>query len=118
MQVTPLRFREMQGAWNGVPQWLLTDDAKPPCMAKIAPLTKFEQTMVIAWRAIRLSQGAVPNIATDSEDFDILQVAADELKCGVAPPVRVMRYLPDESHVEVDANSATLPPHLPCHVHL
>lgn len=103
-------------AWDDLPEWLLSDECRLPNMAATAPLTKFEQVMVIAWRAIRLSQGALPNIAVETEDYDILQAAADELKCGVAPPVRVMRYLPDQTHVEMDANSAMLPSHVPCHV--
>lgn len=98
--------------------WLQSDEACAalPRPAHTAPLTKYEMTVAAAWRAIRLSQGAAPNIAVANEDYDVLEAAWDELQCGVAPPLRIMRYLPDETHVEVDVNSATRPPHVPCHV--
>ena len=101
-----------------LPRWLQEDAAcrALPDPALTAPLTKFELTVAASWRAIRLSQGAAPNVATPSEDFDVLKVAWEELQCGVAPPLRIMRYRSDETHAAVDVNRAVRPVHVPCHV--
>ena len=101
-----------------LPSWL-TDAAvcaQLPDPALIAPLTNYEKTVAASSRAIRLSQGAEPNIAVDTEDFDVLDVARRELECGVAPPLRVIRYRPDQTHAEVDVNKAMRFTHVPRYV--
>jgi DNA-directed RNA polymerase subunit K/omega len=85
-----------------LPAWVTDDKARDalPCIAKVWPLTKYERPVLIGRRAVSLSQGATPRVATASSDFNPLDVATTEYECGAFPPMRVMRYLPDETHVE------------------
>ena len=101
-----------------LPSWVTSDAGRAalPDPALTAPLTRYEETVAVSWRAIRLAQGAPPNVAVPDEDFDVLTVARTELECGTTPPMRVIRYRPDETHAEVDVNAAVRPPHVPCYV--
>ena len=82
----------------------LTSDADLhalPNIAKLWPLTRFEKVAVVANRAQALAQGATPMVACKTADFDVIDIATRELHCGVLPPTRVFRYMPNETAVAV-----------------
>lgn len=92
------------------PEWVVSADAasRLPVLAQTFPITKYETAVIIGHRALALSQGALPNVAAPA-DLDVLQTAAQELACNVLPPMRLIRYLPNESHVGCDVSNMRRP---------
>ena len=66
-------------------------------LAETQPMTKFERTVVIGFRAMQLAQGSRAR-AVESTGRP-LEVAEAELIAGTLPEYEVLRHLPDGTSV-------------------
>ena len=74
-----------------LPNWLHETPGATQSMVFIQPLTRFEAAVVVGRRALRISQGAPPNVQT--QDTDAVKIAMQELDANALPPMVVLRVL-------------------------
>jgi len=78
----------------GVPDWVY-DPTSVITYMDTTPLTKFEQAMVIGYRALQIGQNSKPRVAVPPGEFDPLEIAKQELQTGNLPAMSVFRYAPN-----------------------
>ena len=88
------------------PAWLLNTDAPfRNTYVHMAPLTTYEQTVALGMRAMELNQNASPRVYAHP-DQSSLDIARQEMRAGMLPPMSVLRYLPDGTFIRKSVNDA------------
>ena len=70
------------------------------------PLTKYERTRLIGFRASQLSQGAKPTVEIPKGEYDPINIALLELKKGTIP-VNIIRELPCGQTIRIKIKAKT-----------
>jgi DNA-directed RNA polymerase subunit K/omega len=87
------------------PQWLAGgDDGDVDVHVTIVntqPITRFERAKLIGHRAAQLAAGDAPRAHCRSGSTQPLDVAAAEVDAFQLPAIRVIRYLPDGTPVQL-----------------